>query len=62
MPRRRRSSNSSDLQQAGKLLRLEVELANARLYAVHGNFVPLVAGQAWRFRDEGVVPESRPGF
>ena len=49
-------------QQAGKLLRLEVELANTRLYAMRGNFVPLVAGQAWRFRDEGLVPEPRPGF
>jgi hypothetical protein len=49
-------------QQAGRLLRLEVELADARLYAVRGNFEPLVAGQAWRFRDEGLVPELRPGF
>jgi hypothetical protein len=49
-------------QQAGRLLRLEVELADARLYAVRGDFEPLVAGQAWRFRDEGLVPELRLGF
>jgi hypothetical protein len=55
-------SNKTLRQQAGKLLRLEVELADARLYAVRGDFVPLVAGQAWRFRDEGLVPGPRPGF
>ncbi len=49
-------------QLAGKLLRLEVELAAARLYALHGDFVPLVAGEARRFRDEGLVPKPRPGF
>ncbi len=49
-------------QQPGKLLRLEVELTNSRLYAVRGDFVPLVAGEAWRFRDEGLIPQPRPGF
>lgn len=55
-------SNRGLHQQVGKLLRLEIKLENARLYAIRGNFVPLVAGQAYRFRDEGLVPEVRPGF
>ena len=49
-------------QQANKLVRLEVEFADARLYALRGDFVPLVAGQAWRFEEEGLVPKERPGF
>jgi len=55
-------SGKSLSQQSGKLLRLEVELTAARLYAMRGDFVPLIAGEAWRYRDEGLVPEPRPGF
>ena len=48
--------------QSGKTVRLEVQLKNARIYAIRGDFVPLVAGQCWRVDEEGLVPDPKIGF
>jgi len=48
--------------QAGKVIRVEVSLRNARLYAIRGDFIPLVASHSWRFSQNGEVPTPRPGF
>ncbi len=45
-----------------RTLRLEVELANARLYAIRGDFLPLTAGECWRIEQLGETPSPRPGF
>jgi len=45
-----------------KVIRLEVELLNARLYAIRGGFLPLLGGEVWRFERDGEEPRSRPGF
>ena len=47
---------------ANSLLRIEVELKSARLYAIRGDFVHALGGQCWRLRDDGLKPEPRPGF
>jgi len=47
---------------ANSLLRIEVELKSARLYAIRGDFVHALGGQCWRLRDDGLTPEPRPGF
>jgi hypothetical protein len=39
-----------------------VELANARLYAVRGDF-QVMPPQAWRdFTEKGQIPRPQPGF
>ena len=43
-------------------IRLEVEITNGRIYSIRGDFEPLVAGHCWRFNEDGVIPEPRPGF
>ncbi|MCF7853964.1 MAG: hypothetical protein K9N51_04130 [Candidatus Pacebacteria bacterium] len=43
-------------------LRIEIQLNNGRLYAIRGDFLPLVAGQVWRYEEDGVRPQPRPGF
>jgi hypothetical protein len=45
-----------------RTLRLEIELTSARLYALRGRFTPLVAGEEWRFNEDGTMPRERPGF
>ena len=45
-----------------KTLRLEIELKNARIYSIKGDFIPLVAGESWRFNKEGITPQYREGF
>jgi len=45
-----------------RTLRLEIELTSARLYALRGRFTPLVAGEVWRFNEDGTLPRERPGF
>jgi hypothetical protein len=47
---------------AGRTIRVEVELNNARLYALRGDMVRLVAAEVARYHEEGAVPEPRPGF
>lgn len=47
---------------SGKLIRLEARMNNARIYAIRGNFLPLVASEAWRFEHYSEEPESRLGF
>lgn len=47
---------------ANRTIRIEVELFSARLYAIRGQFAPLVAGEVYRFNSEGTLPAERPGF
>ena len=47
---------------AGKVIRLEVKLLNGRIYAIRGNFLPLVAAQARRLEENGEIPQERMGF
>ena len=47
---------------AGRIIRLEVELENARLYAIRGNFLPVTMAEWRRFVHEGLLPEGRLGF
>jgi hypothetical protein len=49
-------------QLSGKVIRLEVELLNARLFAIRGDFVPRGVADFRRFSDEGAVPRLRVGF
>ena len=49
-------------EQAGRILRIEVMLQNARLFAIRGDFVPLTAAHCWRFHQYGTVPELRKGY
>ena len=46
----------------GRAIRIEVELNNARLYALRGDMVRLVAAEVALLHEEGVLPEPRPGF
>ena len=48
--------------QSGKAIRLEVELKSARIFAIRGDFVPLIGGQYGRFNRDGVIPETGTGF
>jgi len=43
-------------------IRLEVELKSARLFAMRGNFVPLIGRQYREFKEKGIVPKARIGF
>jgi hypothetical protein len=46
----------------GRDIQVAVELANARLYAVRGDF-QVMPPQAWRdFTEKGQVPRPQPGF
>lgn len=45
-----------------RTLRLEFEMMSGRLYALRGHFASLVAGEVWRFDEEGTLPAERPGF
>ena len=47
---------------ANKTIRVEVELDNARIYAISGDFIPLSAPSCRQFEIHGVVPTPRPGF
>ena len=49
-------------QMAGQALRLEVQLDSSRLYAIRGDFVPMLGRQRGAFERDGEVPEPRPGF
>ncbi len=42
-----------------RLIRMEIQMHNARIYAIRGNFVPLVAAEAWRFEHFNEQPEFR---
>jgi hypothetical protein len=59
-PRWRRGNTLA--QQAQGSLRVEVELQNARLFALRGDFVPMIGAEAYRLRDDKQVPQLRPGF
>jgi len=48
--------------QSGKIVRVEVALRHARIYAIRGDFVPLVGGEVWRFERDSEPPEPRFGF
>ena len=45
-----------------KAIRLEVELNNARIYAMRGDFTALASGEARVFLATGKEPVHRPGF
>ncbi len=45
-----------------QVVQLEVELTNARLYAIRGDFVPCVAHEVRHFQDTGEYPTIRQGF
>ncbi len=45
---------------AGRPVRLEIELTNARLYAVRGDFLLIRAGDVWAMPER--MPQFRPGF
>jgi hypothetical protein len=60
IPRWKDGKNLSAL--AGKAIRLEIEMLNGRIYAIRGDFIPMVALQARRLLQDGQAPESRPGF
>ena len=47
---------------AGKALRLEVELNNARVYAIRGDFLTMSHSQTQHFMRTGEKPIPRPGF
>ena len=47
---------------AGKGLRLEIELYNARLYAIRGNFIPMSRDEMVRYSETGEKPIYQPGF
>jgi hypothetical protein len=46
-------------QMAGKVVRLEIELLNARIYAIRGTFIPMTAGETRVFLYEGKRPKER---
>ncbi len=45
-----------------KGIRLEVELNNARIYAIRGDFIPMSARETRDYMDTGKEPVYRPGF
>jgi hypothetical protein len=45
-----------------RCIRIEIRLKNGRLYGIRGDFMPLVGGHVWRYEQDGVRPEPRPGF
>jgi len=47
---------------AGRPVRLEIELYNASLYALRGDFVVLNTEQVKKFNEKGIIPGDRPGF
>lgn len=47
---------------AGKMLRIEVHLDNARLYALRGDYTLCQLDAVRAFEQRGVVPVARPGF
>ncbi|MBI3941371.1 MAG: hypothetical protein HY326_00025 [Chloroflexi bacterium] len=47
---------------SGRVIRLEIELHSARLYAIRGDFLPLEVADSRRFTQEGISPQARPGF
>ncbi|MCD6334975.1 MAG: hypothetical protein J7M27_06545 [Candidatus Latescibacteria bacterium] len=60
IPRWKDGKNLSAL--AGKAIRLEIEMLNGRIYAIRGDFIPMVALQVKRFEQDGQAPAFRPGF
>jgi hypothetical protein len=46
----------------GQAIRLEVEMNNARIYAIRGDFLPLSGRELRSFMDRGEKPIPRPGF
>ena len=55
-------SGNTLARQAQRPVRIEVELRNARLYALRGNFVPMTGAETYRLLGDKQVPEIRPGF
>lgn len=47
---------------AGRPVRLEIELYNAALYAIRGDFVVINHHQVNLFNNQGRIPMERPGF
>lgn len=47
---------------ADRCVRIEVQLNRARLYAIRGDFLPLRAGDVYRYEQDGIEPKPRPGF
>jgi len=47
---------------AGRPIRLEVELYNARLYAIRGDFFLIRAAEVVDLQNNGVMPKYKPGF
>ena len=47
---------------AGKMIRIEVHLENARLYALRGDFILCQLADVHAFEQRGVIPVARPGF
>ena len=47
---------------AKKALRLEIQLNNARIYAIRGDFIPMSARETSVFLRTGEKPVHRPGF
>ena len=45
-----------------KIVRVEVALRHSRIYAIRGDFVPLIGIEVRRFESNAEVPEPRPGF
>ena len=43
-------------------VRLEIELNNARIYAIRGDFIAMSSGETRRFLETGAEPVHRPGF
>jgi hypothetical protein len=46
----------------GQAIRLEIEMNNARIYAIRGDFLPLSGRELRSFVAEGETPIPRPGF
>lgn len=46
----------------GQAIRLEIEMNNARIYAIRGDFLPLSGRELRTFMDRGEKPIPRPGF
>ena len=47
---------------AGKMIRFEVTLENARLYALRGDYILCQTTDVRAFEQRGMVPVARPGF
>ena len=58
-----RWKNGRGLNELSKtVMRLEIELNNARLYAIRGDFIPMSTRETRRFLETGAEPVDRPDF